>query len=389
MLKKLQACLVLFLLLWYGTALAEKAANVITVIGSAAISNTNIAGARETAIKNGLALAVDQMAVHLTPSEKLVPRFEEVNQVIFKQTEQFISTYQVLAENKTKTAYRVLIQVTIDQQQLTAQLPQVQSAMSNLPTVLFCIAETGGENPPGYWWRSLPANAFSAAEVSMEAVFKEMGFQVILHPLVLPEGLDITDQPDLDPQDALNLAAYFKADIVIIGRAAARSTQNTMDDSTSYSSTVSAKAIIVAQTSGMGPVSQSAMQINTEPSKGLRAVLSEAGAATGKILGSQIIKTLQNQEKTKGPGGTIAIIVGGTQHLGNFVHFRRILNDMPGVTSIKIRAMQADEATIAVDYNGTAREIADALMLKTFPGFGVNLYDVGEENLRIELKIKE
>ncbi|MBW2166280.1 MAG: hypothetical protein JRG74_09360 [Deltaproteobacteria bacterium] len=47
--------------------------------------------------------------------------------------------------------------------------------------------------------------------------------------------------------------------------------------------------------------------------------------------------------------------------------------------------MKADEATIVVDFQGNAKELADALMLKNFESFGINIYEISQSHLRIRL----
>jgi len=44
-----------------------------------------------------------------------------------------------------------------------------------------------------------------------------------------------------------------------------------------------------------------------------------------------------------------------------------------------------DEATIVVDFQGNAKELADALMLKNFESFGINIYEISQSHLRIRL----
>jgi hypothetical protein len=47
--------------------------------------------------------------------------------------------------------------------------------------------------------------------------------------------------------------------------------------------------------------------------------------------------------------------------------------------------MRLDESVISVDFQGNAKELADALMLKAFDSFGINIYEVSQNRLRIEL----
>jgi len=84
----------------------------------------------------------------------------------------------------------------------------------------------------------------------------------------------------------------------------------------------------------------------------------------------------------------VKVLVDGTQNLSNFVLFRRVLSDIPGVEGIKIREMKADASTLMVGYAGTPKALADALILKTFDTFGININEVSESHLRIEIVSK-
>ena len=65
--------------------------------------------------------------------------------------------------------------------------------------------------------------------------------------------------------------------------------------------------------------------------------------------------------------------------------FRRTLYEMPGIEDVQIREMKSDEATIVVDFKGNSKEFADAIMVKTFDEFGINIYEVSPTSLKIEL----
>ena len=52
---------------------------------------------------------------------------------------------------------------------------------------------------------------------------------------------------------------------------------------------------------------------------------------------------------------------------------------------LKMKEMSADQAVMAVSYQGTARSLADALLLKTFAGFGLDIYEVTAEAVGIRL----
>ena len=79
------------------------------------------------------------------------------------------------------------------------------------------------------------------------------------------------------------------------------------------------------------------------------------------------------------------ILLKGAGNLANFVMFRRMLSTIEGVKFVQVKALKSDKATISVDFIGTTQELAAALMLKAFESFGINIYDVSDNQLKIEL----
>ena len=79
------------------------------------------------------------------------------------------------------------------------------------------------------------------------------------------------------------------------------------------------------------------------------------------------------------------IFVEGTGNLANFVKFRRALTGIPGVEGIRVKEIKPNETTLIVDYKGKAEQLASALMLQNFENFGLNIYEINRQNLKIAL----
>jgi hypothetical protein len=127
---------------------------------------------------------------------------------------------------------------------------------------------------------------------------------------------------------------------------------------------------------------QTAVTTNTDETVGNRDALSSAGSLAGEELATQIAAAWQKEEKQT---NMVEIMVEGTGNLANFIKFRRVINNMPGVEGVQIKEIKSDQATIIVDYQGSAKEFADDLMLKTIESIGINIYEVSQNRLRIEL----
>lgn len=85
------------------------------------------------------------------------------------------------------------------------------------------------------------------------------------------------------------------------------------------------------------------------------------------------------------PPQKLKIIIKGTDNLSNFIMLRRAIESMPAVTDVQIKEMKSDEVTTEVLFKGSPKELADALMLKTFVMFGININEISGNHLKIKL----
>jgi len=208
---------------------------------------------------------------------------------------------------------------------------------------------------------------------------------LIKKKLVLNEEFEtLKDKADLSNQDAVSLGAVLQADVVIVGNSKADIAPNTMGgDIKSFKGTMLARALRTDTGEEIASTTRTVVSVNKDNIAGSRDALSNAGYLSGSDLASQI--TMKWHEEVKKSITTLVIIVEGTRALSNFVIFRAELSEIPGVDSLQTSEMKADEATIVVDFQGNAKELADALMLKNFESFGINIYEISQSHLRIRL----
>jgi hypothetical protein len=111
-------------------------------------------------------------------------------------------------------------------------------------------------------------------------------------------------------------------------------------------------------------------------------VLAGAGTLAAEDIAAQISAVWRKQSNAI---QKVKIIVDGTRHLGNFVLFKRILNDLPGMKEMQTSEVKADEATIIADFQGDVEKLAETLMLKTADPFGIKINEISENSIRMEL----
>jgi len=360
----------------------------IVVIGTGKIYGKNSARAREEAIANGLLSAVEDVAVELLPPESLARNFQTFNDLLYGQTGKFVQGYRVLAELSLKKTYRVVVEANVFTSRLKIFLSDAGILLSGkfLPKILILISEQNIKDlSPTYWWGQ-KANFKKAISVStLLKTMENKGFPIIDFRQIPKNTFDdhSYDKPDLNDHQAVNLGLKVQADVVIIGTSVAERTPNIMGQSIrSFKGIVSARAIRTDTGEEIAATIQSVVTTNTDETAGVRDTLSDAGSLAGEALVSQIVYAWQKDEQQY---NLVEVIVEGTDNLANFEKFRRIITQMSGVKNLQTKEMKADEVTITLEFQGDAKTLADALMLKTFESIGINIYEVSHNHLKIQL----
>jgi len=374
-----------------GIVNAEENASekIIEVIGTGAIQGGDVAKAREWAIKNSLVSAVEFAVADFLPLESMIQNFETLNEIFYDNSSEFVADYKVLTELKSGRTYRVLVQATVSTSVIEHQLMNagIKVCKKNLPKPLFFIAEQNfSDISPRYWWSKDLTFVRGYTEIAITEKMLKNGFYVIDQKSLIINGEfeTLKDKADLSNQDAVSLGAILQADVVIVGNSKADIAPNTMGgDIKSFKGTVLARALRTDTGEEIASTVQTSVSVNQDDIAGARDALSNAGYLAGSDLASQIVRKWH--EEVKKSITTLVIIVEGTRALSNFVIFRAELNEISGVDSLQTSEMKADEATIVVDFQGNAKELADALMLKNFESFGINIYEISQSHLRIRL----
>ncbi len=360
----------------------------VVVIGTGAIYKGDSARAREAAVSSSLILAVDMVTVEILPIESMARNFEAISKIIYSQTGEFIQGYKVLAEFPAKKQYRVMVQAAVSIKVLEEKLLEagIMVAKKVMPKTLFLVAEQHFEdNLLNYWWGKDSAFFESISEVSMAETLTSEGFAIIDHDnVMLNDGFyTVYDKPDLNNQEVTAFGDLLQAEVVIFGKSTAFIAPNIMGTNIrSFKGSVTIRAIRTDTGAEIASTTQSAVTANSDEIAGSREALSIAGALAGRELASQIAAAWQQEDQLP---VMVEIVLEGTGNLANFIKFRRTLKDMPGVEEMQIKEIKSDQAIIMVSFQGSAKKLADALILKTFESIGINIYEVSENSLRIEL----
>lgn len=378
-------------LIVFSPALAQKAATTKTyvVVGTAPLHGDNVSAAREKAISDGLVTAVALMTKELLEVESLVDNFPQLNELLFDQTDTFIQGYKVLTEAGQEKSYRVVVKATVSGKKISKILTDagVLRASTTLPSVVLLIAEQGlGQDFPRFWWSPSGSNYISIAEDAMAKRLQEAGFTIVNHrgarnrPLV---NWDDIDKPDLTNLEAAEIGAALKADVVILGSSQANPSTNIMGSAMrSFNGTITLTALRSGSEEPLLNLTRTAVAVNEDESVGGKEALSDAGDMAGTALAEELDLAWQKQAVRP---AVVEVVILGTNQLAHYVRFRKALNTISGVEGIRVKEIKPNEATLLVEYIGKPEDLAAALMQQNFENFGINIYEVTPENLKVQL----
>ncbi|MGB5746948.1 MAG: hypothetical protein WBM69_08210 [Desulfobacterales bacterium] len=369
---------------------AQESATTKTfvVVGTARLHGDNVAAAREKAIADSLVTAVALMTQELLKVESLVDNFSQLNELLFDQTSTFIQGYKVLTEAGQDKSYRVIVQATVSGKKISKELTDagILRASKTLPSVLFLIAEQKLEQEsPMFWWSPVGASFISISETAMAERLQEAGFTIINHRGARNRALvnwDDINKPDLTDLEAAELGAALKADVIVLGTSLATPSTNIMGSAMrSFNGKVTLRALR-SDAAPMLNLTRTAVAVSEDDTVGGREALVDAGAMAGPALAEELIIAWQKQA---GRPSLVEVVILGTNQLANYVKFRKTLNTISGVEGIRVKEIKPNEAILLVEYAGKTQDLASALMQQNFKSFGINIFEVTPENLKVEL----
>lgn len=369
---------------------ARPGIKVVRSVGESRIKGKDVTNAKKRALSDALTSAVAQVALDVLPQKLVEGNFKTISKILFAHSNEFVEKYNVITGTGEGGTYRLLAEITVTSDKIKKQVEKagfMEKKKIDLPKILLLITEKSIDDlMPHYWWGSNPAPYDAHAHEGVAAVFMEKGFEVVDINTRLEDAEDEQvklDKPYLTPYEVSELANRYQAQIVIYGKAISQNALNVMgDDLKSYKGSLDIKVLMGDTGETIAVLKDSAVVTSADELEGGNQALAAIGTAVGKDLAIQVQGIWEEKVSSV---GKITIVVGGTKFLGNFVMFRRALNEMPKAKNMQIVEMKADESTISVDYQGEAQELADDLMQNTFDNFGIHVYEVDTDQIRIEL----
>lgn len=428
--KTIRLGCLLFLLL-SGISLAEDGKTVKSA-GTSPIYSNNIAKAREEAITNALAAAVNIRASELLSAQDFARNFQKISEISYSRSKDFIETYKVIAESCAGKTCQVLMEAGIAAEPLkqaisafgkietkpeplpaaiptkkpdmpSEPLPDIQpdpkpqmpvepKLPKALPRILLLVAEQNIENAyPKYWWRGSPQVSVLSEKI-ISGKMTEKGFAIADHAGGIPDGslrIFVIYQADIDNNDALKIGRMLQAEVVIAGKSMVYSVPGSPGEP-SFSATTTARAIRTDTGEQIGSTLQTALTVNKDESKGSKDALEKAAYLASEDLAAQISVawqvTASPKPEIRPAAEWIELSVSGVSNIGNFIRFRKVLSDMPAVRELRVLESRGGEAKLSVSFEGgNAQSLADVIKQTDFQLFGAAIRQVAENRIRLEL----
>jgi hypothetical protein len=356
----------------------------VYALGSSGMQGEDISAGRDQAIKNSLVVAVTQVLTELMPPETLAGNFQQIVESILSHTDQFISDYQMLTETTHANTHHVLVKATVSVLRLKDALKQADIFLGprQYPRVLLCIAEKElGETGIRFWWGSRSDMRAGAASEAIAKIVREKGFDLIT-PRIDPAVTAYP--PELTVPEAVSLGQQQGAGVVVVGQAVAQETSGAVGaDQKSLRAIVAVRAYSVQNGQQIGQTQQVEAITGDDVYSGGRQAIEKAARTAGEELSDRIATAWFS----KGMGKSkIEIQVEGISgHIAAFVKLRGAMGTMSGVEDIQRKEMQADTAVLLVDYQGSARALADALKRQSFDTFSLQIANPEGNTIHLQI----
>ena len=366
----------------------------VTAEGVGAVFGNDRAIARDQAIQDALRKAVEQAVGTLVSSETMVQNFQTLNDKIYTQTQGYIQSYRILSETPGTNIHQVTIQATVAIGDLEKDLQALGFLLGQVgkPRIMILVAEQQiGQQYYNYWWGTHRGaqTDLNVAENTIMDRFREKGFDIVDHQaqagnIKVPPAFQVVE---LSNQNAVTLGKQVDAEIVLIGKALARSAGSIAGTSMkSIQANISMRAIQVdnARVLSSGNENAAAVHID-EVTGGVEAIKKASAKMSAKMMDD----ILKNFQKRVGATTTVQLIVLGLVDANDIRRFKNsVLLQVRGVEGIHERSFSESMVKMDLDVRGSAQSISQEISRKTFPDFAVKVIRSTWNTLEVQVSPK-
>lgn len=368
-------------------AMASPQDSVHITTGRHTIKGQDISGAKEAAVKDALEKAVQSAFAEVVSPQKLGENLDFLYDQLLAHTMDFVTTYRVINGISHNQAYLVGVESKISLEIVEKFLSDsgIFNQTFNNPKVLLLIAEQGIEDtqPRCWWWQSQDQpTAPSITEKSLKAVFKTAQIPLIVTGNEYPDpaSYHIVFSAMYDQTAAMTLGQALKADMVVFGVASAQESFNRMGDEKTFEANVSFTVLDMASQKEVIQTNATATAKSID-TQGAGQALTQAADTAGLALKEKIEEFWTEAEKDQ---KTFDLYVEGDNFLNRFIALKNQLKEIKDIEDISPKELGSSHAIMEVRYKGTPTQFANAVMLKTFDEFGIDVSMDSDDAVKIK-----
>ena len=359
--------------------------SVYITTGRHKISAQDTVGAKKAAVGDALETAVQIAFASVVSQEKLGKNLDFLYDQLLAHTMDFVSTYRIINGMVHNGAYLVGVESKISLELMEKRLHDsgIFNQAGNNPKVLLLIGEQGPEDtqPRCWWWQPKGRFYTSIAEKSLKALFDKARIPLVVTGNNYPDpaAYHVIFSAVDDQAAAMAMGQALGADMVVFGMASAQESANRMGNEKTFEAGVSFTVLDMASQKEVIHTTAAATSKSTDI-RGADQALAQAADTAGQALKEKIQGFWAQTMKEK---RSFDLYVEGDNFLIRFIALKRQLKDIREIEDISPRELGSSHAIMEVTYKGTPAEFANAVMLRTFEEFGIEVSMVSDDAVKI------
>ena len=374
-------------------AFAAKGSQVLTGVttGKRRVVNHNIQQAKQKAVSDALKVSLQNAFATLVSRQVFASNLDFFYDQVLSHTSDYIITYRVLGGIENKGHYLVGVESKVDLTLLEKILTKARilNANQDKPVILFFIAEkTPSDLLPKYWWGNNPIPYQSLAEQIIISKMLQDRFIITGNDVERPDPsfYNITFNSIYDTAAARELGKKMKADMIVFGKASSSEAINRMGEEKTFNAQINLEGYNL-ETGEKVVISniQAVAKSDIDQEGNIKAIVKAADLSALDL--SEKINEYWTRNLRK--EHTFDVTIEGDNFLPRFIALKQRFKQMPGIENMQPKEMGSNYAVMQVFYKGKSSQFADAVMLKTFDSFGLEIFSVTDSLVFIKFIEKQ
>jgi hypothetical protein len=370
-----------------GPTFAARESGVFITVTTAkrAVAGHNIQQAKDGAISDALSAAVQNAFSELLSSQAIASNLDFLYTDILSRPSDFITTYRSLGGIEHKGSFLVAVEsrVNLEMLQKTLTDAKILDVAKDKPSVMFFISEkTPADDLPIHWWGKEASTHKSLAEETITGKMIQNKFMIVGSGPQRPDpsAYNISFNSLDDIHAARALGKEMKANIIISGTATSSLATNRMGGEKTFDSEIQLQGYDVNTGEKIINSKVQAVAKNNSDEQGYKEALVKAAGLSAEDLTEKINSYWgRNLRKEQ----TFDLKLSGDNFLPRFIALKQRFKDIPEIINTLQKEIGSNSALIQIQYKGNPSRFANAVMLKTFDSFGLEITEVADNFVTI------